>query len=345
MKKTLLSTLLLGSVSVIAQPTLTGLNSNPVFGENVNLAYYNYIAQGNSGASQTWNFAAITPVTAGTVATYTNGAVNSSDLVTFPSANIVQTFTNGQKSFFTTTSSSYQFQGVIAGAQVIDYSNPEDQMRFPMTFGTASYTDAFVAAVDNGAQQFSRIGNSTVVADGYGTIILPGGTYTNVLRVKNTQIYQDSINLAPGFDYIYDYTNTQYLWYLPNNHVPIFTTYNLSYVLNGGAPTVSQGAYKLATIATADVSEITAIHSLSIYPNPINTGEINLDLNLIEDIAYDLIIMNSIGQEVFVSKNELGQFGYNGNKIDVSQLTNGMYTVQIQGNGKTLVSKKLIIQK
>jgi Secretion system C-terminal sorting domain len=345
MKKTLLAALLIGSVSAIAQPTLSGLNTNPVFGENVTIAYYNYIAQGSAGAAQTWNFASITPVSAGTVATYGTGGVSATDLGTFPSANIVQTFTNGQKSFFTTNTNSYQFQGIIAGAQVINYSNPEDQLRFPMTFGTTSYTDAFVAMVDNGAQQYSRIGTSSVVADGYGTLILPGGTYTNVLRVKNTQIYQDSINLAPGLDYIYEYTNVQYLWYLPNNHAPIFTSYNFSYTLNGGAPVNSQGSYKLATIATSDISNLTSVHSLSIYPNPVNSGEINLDVNLIQDIDYDVTVLNAIGEAVLVSKNELGKSGFNSNKIDVSELSNGIYTLLIQGSGQTLVSKKLIIQK
>lgn len=80
------------------------------------------------------------------------------------------------------------------------------------------------------------------------------------------------------------------------------------------------------------INELNTIHSLSIYPNPVNS-QVTIDSKAkIENI----IILNITGKTVMT-------FIPSSNTINVSDLTNGIYFLQIQ-TGKGLVRKKFIKQ-
>ncbi len=345
MKKQLLSIFSLGlSIIAIAQPVLTSTNTNPVIGNVFTLKAGSYINQGNPGASQTWNFTSVTQSTAAAQAT-TVSAVSASLVSQFPSANQQHKGSAGQSGFYNNSSTASQNYGAQTGTVIIKYSNPEDQLRYPISLGTASYTDPFAGTFTSAGYNYFRYGNTTVEADAYGTIQLPSGTYSNVLRVHFVQIYKDSTELAPGFDYIIEYDNDMYMWYLPNNHTPIFSTYSLTAIFDGGSPQTVTGSNTLQSIVNG-ISELqSSIKSLNFYPNPTTSNVLNLDLNLTDKINYQIIITDNLGREILKTSENNGFEGYNFKTIDVSSIENGLYNFEIISNNQKLVSKTIVISK
>lgn len=326
------------TIAGVAQPTLTSTNTNGVIGDQFNFQSGSWINQGGSGASQTWNFLAVTASTAA-VSVSSISAVTSGNAINFPNAN-QQLNTGANAGMGKVSSTAYQNYGTVAGTVNIVYSDPEDQMRYPFSMGS-SYSDPFYATFSNAGSNYVRKGTTSLNADAYGTLQLPGGTYSNVLRIHLTQIYSDSTNFGGTFPYVIAYNNDMYMWYLPNNHQPIFSTYAIA--VNGGTPQKSSNTLVNATNGISEIS--TSVKSLNFYPNPNSGNELNLDLNLNDNIKYNVVITDNLGREVLKTESLNGFSGYNFNTIDVSSIQNGIYHFEIVSENLKLVSKKIIIQK
>lgn len=325
------------TITGIAQPTLTPANTNIVIGDQFNFQSGSWINQGSAGANQTWNFLAVTNSTAA-VSPSNATSVTSGNTIVFPNANL-QLNSGSNSTMYKTSTTAIQNYGSVAGTVNIVYSDPEDQMRYPFTMGS-SYSDPFYATFTSSGLNFIRKGTTSVNADAYGTIQLPGGTYSNVLRTHFTQVYKDTTSYM-GAPYVITYNNDMYMWYLPNNHQPIFSTYAIS--VNGGSP---QKASNTLVNVTSGINEISnSVKSLNFYPNPNSSNTLSLDLNLNDNIKYNIIITDNLGREVLKTSAYDGFSGYNFNNIDISSIKNGIYHFEIVSNNLKLVSKKLIIQK
>ena len=95
-----------------AQPILTATNSNLVVGEINSITLYNWIAQGNSGANQNWNFSSITTGTNSNIMNFTMTTVPSTILAIYPNANIVLDYGFGGN-IYKTSSAEFQTYGTI----------------------------------------------------------------------------------------------------------------------------------------------------------------------------------------------------------------------------------------
>lgn len=344
MKKTLLSILsaiTIMSSTAIAQPTLTATNSNPAIGDVFTLQPYNYVSPGSSGASQTWNFSSITQTTA-SASSSTCTAVSSSNTATFPGSNIQSVASATSIGFGNANSTAYQNTGVKQGTVNIVYSNPEDVIHYPFTMGN-TYSDPFAATFTNAGSTYTRTGTTAVTADGYGTIQLPGATFSNVLRVHFVQTYKDTTYITGFGPYVLNYVNDEYMWYLPGNHSSIFSVFSFTANSAFTGTSISTGANKLVTI-TSGINDLkSSINSLNFYPNPSSNGTLNLDLNLNENIKYEIVIINNLGQEVFRSVPENGFSGYNFKTFDISKIASGLYNFEIVSDNVPLITKKIII--
>ncbi|HVA98265.1 MAG TPA: hypothetical protein VNG53_05165, partial [Bacteroidia bacterium] len=223
-----LSATLLSALASAAQPTLTEANTSPIIGDIFSNNATNYIAPGSSGANQTWDLSSMT-----TTSTTTTNAVTPSSTTygsSFPSSTIAFSST-GAVLYWKVSSTAEQTYGIAQGSTVISYSNPEDYLRFPFTYSN-TYTDTWAATFTSGGYPYLRSGSTTVTADGYGTLKLPSGTYSNVLRVHFLENYQDSTNIG-GSPYIITYQDDEYLWYLPPNHQPIASISTLTSSASG----------------------------------------------------------------------------------------------------------------
>ncbi|HET7819088.1 MAG TPA: hypothetical protein VFL70_07245, partial [Bacteroidia bacterium] len=191
MKKPLLFlSIVLTTFSLCAQPTLTPSNSNPIIGEVVTSYDAPYVSPGNAGANQTWDFSSLSGASAGTYSVVSTASTPSG--VNFPNSNMcIHADTN--YAYFNANSSSFQYVGLSSDTINMSYSNPQDWLRYPMTFNS-SYSDDFAVTFNSMSVQFFRKGIAKVTADAYGTLITPVGTFNNTLRVHTILSYKDSAN-------------------------------------------------------------------------------------------------------------------------------------------------------
>ena len=304
---------LLMAGSAFSQPVLTQANSTPAVGENFIYSRINWDGDaGSSGTNQTWDFSNIVAIGTTTVDHIAPAGAPSSS--SFPGANVTVNYAGGtQYEFHKVSSSAYERLGFYAGGTAIPYSNSEKILEFPFTYNN-TFTDPFGGTFISSGASFTRAGTATVSADGYGTLILPNGTFNNVLRVKLIEDYGDTYQ---GNE-VYHYYVEVYMFYQPGIHIPVLAL--TDYEQSGN--NTRYGNF-LANI-TAGTEELTA-DRISVYPNPVK-DQLFINWNDANHTT-GIDIYNISGKLVFSSQQSI-------NSINTSEFEAGVYFIHLgEGNG------------
>jgi len=323
------------SISLTAQPTITATGINPLVGESFTGYSANYISPGNSGASQTWNFSSMSVQSSLNSSCVTPSSTTNGS--SFPNSNLCFSNSNSTYSYLKTSSTYWQNYGSVSSV-VMAYSNPEDFIHYPFTYND-NFTDTWAASFISGGYTFYRTGTTTVTADGYGTLITPAGTYTNVLRVHFYQDYQDSTDLG-GFPYLIYYQNDQYMWYKEGVHNSLATVYSLT---SSSAGTFQGSSYNLNS--PAGISMLNKIdETIQIFPDPAKDN-LFLQFELIENQPVEVKIFNYMGSLVKNCMVGKGIIGENNFQLNIEDLSEGVYFAQINVNNKFQRSKRFVVSK
>lgn len=333
MKKTLLLSAIIGvSLTANAQSTLTS-SINPHPGDNHIYYTCNYQAPGAAGANGSWDFSSAT-TTGNANIQYTDCSGNSS-CSQFPGTNLVinQSGSGAQSAnmFWTADNGKQSINGVIGGGVSIPYSDPEEMLHFPFTYGT-TFTDHFAATFTNGVT-FYRSGTITVTGDAYGTLKTPSGTFVNTIRVHRVENYHDSANYG-GAPLIMQYVSDIYTWYSPLVREILASTSSLTTM--GGTPVQSFMYSDIVPTGVAGISNLEA--SLDLYPNPVQ-GQLNVKfrLNMAQDLR--ISVTDILGKEVATIAEGKFQSGDQQFTFNTSSLAAGMYVVRVQSGENTVVRK------
>lgn len=316
----------------IAQPVLTAANSNPVVGDMFVSKTTNYVAPGSAGVAQTWNLSAM--IASGTTNYTVVSSASTPAAASFTNSNVCLSG-GGTYLYYKTSAALQQNYGTIPTPTLImSYSNPENLLSFPFNYAN-TFTDTWATTFTNGIT-FYRTGTSTVTADGYGTLTTPAGTFGNAMRVHLYQVYKDSAN--PGFPFITNYVNDEYVWYLPNNHYPAASVYSLS--VNAGSPTT--GGFYLNNVVTG-FNELEAhVNKINVYPNPASQN-INLNTGNLEYENITLEIYNVTGQKIR-SFNQTSIHKENGIiTLNIKDLVPDIYLLHINLNGTLTKQIRFIV--
>jgi hypothetical protein len=175
MKKLLLLSLIGCASLAIAQPVMQ--NIMPI-GFTCTMSFGPAGSPGAGGANQTWNLSAIPATPSATMTIVSPGSTPCGS--SFPSANWAQDISGAQYNYYASTSAQLevlgeQFPSSCSGG--ITYTSPKTVLQFPFNY-TNSFTDTYSTGTGTGTV--------TTTYDGYGTLITPSGTYTNVTRVTFT---------------------------------------------------------------------------------------------------------------------------------------------------------------
>lgn len=244
------------------------------------------INPGNAGANQVWDFSGLQPLPGIT----TEWMVSPSSTPfgsAFPTANLVEKYSDGRFVYVNKSGNQNYLVGFADTTSPYPPTSFPDPMLFaqrPLVFGTV-VTDTFTLAGS------PATGIITIDPDAWGTLILPYGTFNNVLRVKITEVH-------PWF------TSIVYTW---------FDGVHASALLKmDSEPTVEYL-----------VSEITGIENheesirFSLYPNP--AGQYCVFRS---DHEGELIVYNLSGQMVFRNSAVKGE-----NIIPTGELDPGCYHI------------------
>ncbi|MEO6305815.1 MAG: T9SS type A sorting domain-containing protein [Bacteroidia bacterium] len=318
-----------------AQPTLTDANCNPVAGETFSVVISNSISPGSAGANQSWNLGAMTATGSGLANTYVAATTASGSI--YPNSNV--NYQDALMSLYLKTSTTvlqnygkFHHAGSNPGKIVTTYSDPIDMLHYPVNFND-TYTDSYVGtrySTSNTTPSYIRFGTYTVTADGYGTLTIPSGVYTNVMRVHMHSINRDSIaNNSSGSYYMQD----EYLWYLPGTHYPIAGYINYDGVMH---------SFYMSSNLTGLKENHSNLFALDLYPSPAS-DIINIHFPVSANEKMQLGIYNSLGQEL--KTIALETTATDDVKISTSDLSNGIYILQVTDKGNILSSKRFIINK
>lgn len=255
------------SVHLNAQITLTSENHTPQVGDVLHYVLNPFFTfnVSQSGPDQTWDFSSAAGMSM--EVNYVDVA-SSSDPSAFPIANIVELNVTASgviaESYYRSTPSELTFEGqVVPNSVKLIYTDDRELVKFPITYGETFY-ETFSGTIENIAagQTLDRSGTVEITADGYGDLILPYTTVSNVLRVKAIYNYDDHFLGTP----VLSYTDTICMWYNATNRQFIATT---SVIYAGGMEYTSQATYIKQADFVSGMNDLDAAHnSVSFYPNP-----------------------------------------------------------------------------
>ena len=98
-------------------------------------------------------------------------------------------------------------------------------------------------------------------------------------------------------------------------------------------------------INVVGLDEFNILNNIAIYPNPIN-NEINIEMDLsLNQKEISFIIFNSLGQKVIHKSLNNVTIGHQKGTLNLQDLPNGIYTLEIKLENGKAVFQKLIIQK
>lgn len=316
------------TVSVIAQPTLTAATNNPVIGDAFTIHYCdtNGISRGASGASVTWNFGSLSQTS---TSTETYIACAHPYIDSFPGSTIANTDGAGNYTYFIADVNKFSVTGVYNVATGYQYyTNPATMISYPATYG-ASHIDTGLIAIPFGS--LAVIDSST--NDGYGTLVLPSGTYTNVLRMHAIFHISDNVTWA-------DYQRfEEYRWHVQGFHDPLLA---IGYDTTGGHAHISSVEYY--TQHTAGISEINGnAMNMEVSPNPA-TDVVNIKFNLTESAPVTITLCDVVGKVVRNICNTRLSEGAKNLECPVADLSAGVYFIHLANENNNIV-KKIVVTK
>lgn len=152
------------------------------------------VSVGKSGKKQTWDFSNLI---------VKEGEKTIEEMISpdeteykdkFPNANLIEKYSDGRLVFMNKSETENHLLGFVGteSDMVMSYPKPMLFAKRPIKFGD-KFSDDYTTEYTVKGMDFKGNGTISIVADGYGTLILPNGTYENVLRVKITQSQTDKL--------------------------------------------------------------------------------------------------------------------------------------------------------
>ncbi len=249
---------------------------------------------------------------------------------TYPTANATVSWSSFGTPYyhFLLSDTSYIYLGGGGSFGDYQYVDTYQQLKFPFTYND-SYTDTFVAISNTSGY---RAGTVTVSGDGYGTLLVPGQTINEVLRVKRVSAYYDTISGNPRYT-----EETYYEYYKPG--IPHYILLHGFYTITSGSSNPVSGAQLFFNSATLVTNVKANLNTIANYIITQNSQHWFLQSQDNADFTTPLHIYNLQGQlvmqdQLIVSKEKSSK------ALPSADLANGMYLVQFKNAAGELVSLK-----
>ena len=280
---------------------------------------------GPTGADVVWDFSGVT-----SVSSFTEDFVSPSETPyedMFPGATIAVQSAAGNYAFYGCTASEMSNYGGANSGTVAYYDDPEVFFEFPLHYGD-SYSDDFHSSFYSGVD-IDRSGSASGIVDGYGTLVLPSGTYYNVLRVK---VHEDYSDVNTDFGITINYLADDYYWFMEGNTLALFEYFDIT--IDYPTPTETEVAH-LNTNITTGVNDH-ANELLTVFPNP---AAENIFIRNAGFAAQNITVTDISGRTVYseaIPEEKLF-------RVDVSSFASGIYTVAVQTDTGVITGKFLKI--
>ena len=132
--------------------------------------------------------------------------------------------------------------------------------------------------------------------------------------------------------------NDEYIWYAEGYRSALATMYHLTTTLGQDYYGGSYGDFN------SGINTVNSLSSFEISPNPANEN-ITVSYDMTENSDASIFVFNSQGEKVRSLTNENTVPGVNNKLIDISDLSAGIYFVQINSKGIVSESKRFTVTK
>jgi hypothetical protein len=197
----------------------------------------------------------------------------------------------------------------------------------PLTFfttpltATSSGTDTYQSLDDYiGGGTTTITGTHAWTVDGYGTLILPNATYTDVLRIRAVQ--EEELVLDVGGTTIeFEASRTEWWWVKAGIPLPllVFSIETDDFGTEIGA-TAAMVSFNGAT-GIGDLTEL----PMRVYPNPVR-DMVTMELEASGTVHYR--VLDALGREVLHGSVAAG--GTLRHSIDIAAMNTGVYQLEVR---------------
>jgi len=336
--KALLFSILLFSTAAVAQPTLTAASNNPVAGDIFTVIDCDTtgVTQGASGANVTWDYHTLSTISSTQINIVTCSSTPYCD--SFPGSNlsiaVIDTGVDSEYVYYTTNANLFENNGESMGSGAFLYNpKPDILLEYPVVYNT-TFLDTSIDYFSPPVTDYEITYRSTQV-DAYGTLILPSGTYNNVLRLHEINTVYDS---TPGNGVTYEGSYEFYDWFTPNFHF-LLLEMDLD---SAGGPSLSVYNVDYSTTSTSSVAQRNNDEAgIELSPNPASDIiNIKLDLDVVQNTS--ITISNISGRVVGNINTSSLKTGTDTLQYSVKNMPSGVYIVHLI-NAAYNISKKLVI--
>lgn len=310
---------------LFAQPVINS-SFNPGPGENFRFHPVNTkITEGSSGANVTWDFSAIQIIWNAMGGKYMNPSATPY-VNDFPGADIAYEdfFVPGTFHYYTTTSAAMDKLGEASFQMTAVYDNPQTIITYPFTYTTV-VTDNYYCNTLVGSLDLEITGFWEANGDAYGTLILPSGTYNNVLRIKITndftKDYNDASIPVEGVE------GVEYWWVSATSSKPLLKIISEHYTRDGN-PYDSLFYIKISEeVSGIDHPDI-AMSNLKLFPNPA-AELLNLEFDVVNGSDIELSVVTVNGKTIREYGRESMSSGSYIKEHSLDGLAPGVYLLRV----------------
>lgn len=316
---------LLHQMCLTAQPSISASEHLPAIGTSRTLHFQNLTqAPPPGGADVTWDFSTMLSGGSETV-NYVEPSETGPGAL-YPNATVAELASDGSLRYFSLGPDGLVEHGVALTACTYVWSNTLLLLPTSITYNQ-DYADDYTGACDLGLGSILETGEVEILADGWGSLIMATGTYTNVLRVRTTRNYATGL-ITPNLFFRQETLD----YYAPGVSGPVLQTVRLFQNVNGNLTLLSNTANFILDPSLGSPQHV--VESICIAPNPA-TSYVTIEWGNAPTGAGRIEILDARGAQlrtypIIDGKSQV---------LDISNLKPGYYSVRLFATDRVLTSR------
>ncbi|MCB9163929.1 MAG: T9SS type A sorting domain-containing protein [Flavobacteriales bacterium] len=322
--------LLSATLAALAQPTIPSGNSSFAPGESYTIRQGAYFTPPASGvANATWDYSGYT-----STSTIESAWVAPAAGAPFGTT-VSEYLAPGVYGHYKATANSFEQIGQSAASSSLGCSNGILLFTYPFTFDDV-VNDTYACTGSTFGESFTRTGTVDIEGASWGTLILPHGTFTNVLLIDIEQHHEDVLASDPEWPTNYN-AFTQF-FVKPGLRHPLLANYEV-YQVPGQLFTYSR---------MLDASEVGVAEALNnaigidLLPNPAR-DQVDVVFGSGAD-RITLEVIDATGKVVLVEQHNAQGPGIQRQQLDLSSLQAGVYSVRVINATGAMGIKRLVVE-
>jgi hypothetical protein len=325
-----------------SQVILTYNDNAMLAGDSVNSKEIQFMPPGNAGPDQIWDFSKIQSI--GTNPASHTANMPARHLEGLGNSNVVL-IDHGYQYYLSVNENKLEEMGLVSKDYSFVFSDPMLKMKYPFYYGD-NFTDKYSGTGSYKEDRKVEIsGDYTVIADGYGTLILPERILKNALRLR---IEEKGVQVNPCNSI--ERKIERFLWYIPSARYAVLGFTSSEYTATGQKPIITNTGFinekmfnsdDLNTVSNDQAADDLAEGSIILFPNPFSK-KLSYNYFLRKKMAVSIQLMDMAGRDLInILSDQEQPEGIHSGEIDAiaRDLRMGVYYLRFTFGKKVVVSK------